>query len=293
MTARVQKWNALQTIFMVFASCFNSVFTYLSLAIERKTFLKRYLKKNKNGTKYFDINNARLPYLSKKYLIPLARYCFYETFFVSCYYHDDYTKRIVEALVPFTNDGPYGYQDGDFDVTVKQNDIVIDAGAWIGDFSAYAASKGALVYAFEPTPEVHDILKSTAALNKTIIPVQKGLGDKKCEMPFYVDDTAGGCNSLYRRIENTFKTTVQISTLDEFVEETGLKRIDFIKADIEGAERLMLKGATTVLKKYAPKLAICTYHCTDDPQVLEKLILDANPDYKVIHIKKKLFACVL
>jgi hypothetical protein len=43
----------------------------------------------------------------------------------------------------------------------------------------------------------------------------------------------------------------------------------------------MLKGAANTLKKFAPKLAICTYHLPDDPQVLESIIKEVNPDYKV------------
>ena len=35
---------------------------------------------------------------------------------------------------------------------IKQEDVVFDVGAWIGDFSALAAAQGAIVYAFEPTP---------------------------------------------------------------------------------------------------------------------------------------------
>jgi FkbM family methyltransferase len=49
---------------------------------------------------------------------------------------------------------------------------------------------------------------------------------------------------------------ILITTLDKFVEDNKLERVDFIKADIEGAERDMLRGATNTLKTFAPKLAI-------------------------------------
>ena len=72
----------------------------------------------------------------------------------------------------------------------------------------------------------------------------------------------------------------------------GLERVDFIKADIEGAERLMLKGAQETLRRFAPKLSICTYHLPDDKEVLEALIKQANPHYVIEHRWQKLYAHV-
>ena len=83
---------------------------------------------------------------------------------------------------------------------------------------------------------------------------------------------------------------VDVTTIDRFISEKGIERVDFIKADIEGAERLMLAGAKETLRRFAPNLAVCTYHFDDDPQVLEALIKDANPNYRVVHKWKKLFA---
>jgi len=80
--------------------------------------------------------------------------------------------------------------------------------------------------------------------------------------------------------------------LDTFSHEKNLSRIDFIKADIEGAERHMIKGAKYVLRESAPKIAICTYHLPDDPEVLRELILDANPNYVITEKYKKMYAHV-
>ena len=85
---------------------------------------------------------------------------------------------------------------------------------------------------------------------------------------------------------------VETITLDDFVKENNLGRVDFIKADIEGFERNMLQGAQDTLKNFAPKLALCTYHLPDDPEVMSNLIMQANPNYKIVFGKMKLYASV-
>jgi FkbM family methyltransferase len=278
-------------------------------------FLKQYIKvfcnkwlKKENGKSYFDFNGAKLPDISNSVLITdtLAQ-IFDDIFLFHCSYNDNYDKNLVEKLDRVMHEGPYGYVDNAFDVTVKKNDVVIDAGAWIGDFSAYAASKGAIVYAFEPVKDTFQWLCKTQSLNRkqeikngqmvyeTIYPVQKGLGSSECEMNIFMEKDRDGGATLLSSTENKYAVSekVFITTIDKFVEENKLKRVDFIKSDIEGAEREMLKGATYVLKTFAPKLAICTYHLPDDPETLERIIKDANPAYKVVHIRKKLFAAVV
>jgi FkbM family methyltransferase len=132
-----------------------------------------------------------------------------------------------------------------------------------------------------------------------ICPVNKGLGEADGEVEFSVSNNINSSgNAIIRgRIESVVFpqkkiAKIKVTALDNFAREQNLKKIDFIKADIEGAERDMLKGAYGVLKEYAPKLALCTYHLPDDPEVLGSLIKDANPNYRVAHISKKLFAAV-
>ena len=71
-----------------------------------------------------------------------------------------------------------------------------------------------------------------------------------------------------------------------------INKIDFIKSDIEGYERHMLRGARNILKEHQPILSICTYHLPDDRDVLKKIILEANPNYIILQRKMKLFGFV-
>jgi FkbM family methyltransferase len=256
--------------------------------------LGKWLKRDGENL-YFDFNGAKLPDISKSHekMYHFAG-IFEDVLMFHCYLDDNYDKETVKRLDPYMDEGPYGYTDGAFDVTVKKDDIVIDAGAWIGDFSAYAAAKGATVYAFEPVDETFRYLCETAGLNNVgeerIKPIQKGLSDNECKVNFHVDMKNTAASSI---IQNDEQGEIALTTLDKFAADNNLRKIDFIKADIEGAERDMLRGATNVLKTFAPKLAICTYHLPDDPEVLEKIIMEANPAYKVVHLRRKLIAAVI
>jgi len=189
------------------------------------------------------------------------------------------------------NSGDGSYERGK--VKIEPGDVVIDAGANIGAFSALASVRGAIVYAFEPIEEIkNEYLDKTAALNPNITVVQKALSDKTGKIEMNLDLGNIGGSSMVRHRKNESKIFAESDTLDNWAEKNNISKVDFLKADIEGAERLMLSGAQNILKKHAPKLAICTYHLSDDREVLTDLILEANPKYKIEYGWKKLYGCV-
>jgi FkbM family methyltransferase len=191
-------------------------------------------------------------------------------------------------------EGPYEIKD----IRAKKEDVVIDAGANLGEFSAFAAMNGAVAYAFEPSSYIYEkLLLPTANINKElpgkIIPVREGLSDKVESALFdKVDKATGGSSLLEEKSISDEKEEIELTTIDAFANENNLPSVDFIKADIEGAERLMLAGARGVLKDFAPKLAICTYHLPDDKEVLEGIVREANPKYVVEHKYKKMYCHV-
>ncbi|MDR1581816.1 MAG: FkbM family methyltransferase [Prevotellaceae bacterium] len=280
------------------ASVSSAVYQFMASSVQGKK-LKTYKDLwlvEKDGEKYFDINGAKIPDVSLDAvtLVPV----FEDVFTIPYFYEDNYEKSVVEYVDQYLMEGPYGYTGDDIDVTVKKGDVVIDVGAWIGDFSAYAANKGATVYAFEPVNETFQWLRKTKMLNNSnrggIFPVQKGLSNKEMHVDITINNKNSAANSIIiTDSSHNSSETITLTTIDRFAEENKLERIDFIKADIEGAERDMLRGASNVLKTFAPKLAICTYHLPDDPEVLERIIVEANPDYKVVHLRHKLFAAVI
>lgn len=191
----------------------------------------------------------------------------------------------------YIDEGPYELNEN---VSVNKGDIVFDLGANMGVFSATVAYKAEKVYAFEPSGIIIEkYLKKLVEHYKNIEVQAYALADKRGKAVFSYNINNIGASHMGSSInDKCIEEDVLLISLDEFVEAKHISRVDFIKADIEGAERDMLKGATRVLKEYAPKLSICTYHLPDDKEILEKLILEANPNYKIEHRYKKLYAYV-
>lgn len=187
-----------------------------------------------------------------------------------------------------------GLQDGTYifgDVRLSPGDVVIDAGANLGFFSAYASHKRCQVHAFEPDQHNRECLQQTAALNNDIFIHAQALMDRTGKTRFLADGSYRSTIAFLDKTEANV-TEVEALTIDAFVNEKAFPRVDFIKADVEGAERLLIKGAFQTLRKMSPKLSICTYHYPDDPQILEQLIMEANSRYTVVQGRKKLYALV-
>jgi hypothetical protein len=89
----------------------------LSARVSARVIIKRWLKKNQNGEKYFDFNGAKLPDITKNYKdISILTNVFNDTFRVPCLYNDDYDKSTIETIEQFGKyypvyyEGPYGYK---------------------------------------------------------------------------------------------------------------------------------------------------------------------------------------
>jgi hypothetical protein len=64
------------------------------------------------------------------------------------------------------------------------------------------------------------------------------------------------------------------------VAELKLERVDFIKMDIEGAERKALEGGRVTLAKHHPRLSVSAYHEPDHPVEIPKAIKSAWDGYQ-------------
>jgi len=173
-------------------------------------------------------------------------------------------------------------------VVVRPGDVVIDLGAHLGTFTRVALNAGAkLVVAFEANTANAECFRRTfqdeIAEGKVVL-VESPVWSERCTVLFSGRGLAGQVSD-----EGDPKQAV---TIDDVVRELELPRVDFIKTDIEGAERHALKGAAYVLSFHAPSLAVSSYHYPDDPTVLRDIVLGYHR-YRVTFDKgsRRMFCC--
>jgi FkbM family methyltransferase len=168
---------------------------------------------------------------------------------------------------------------------VKSGDIVFDCGAHVGVFTDMALRRGASkVVSIEPDPVNLECLRRNfrqEISDGRVIVIPKGVWSREQMITLYESDSNSGSNTMIgaRSDEHAGKVEVPVTTLDKIVEELRLPRVDFIKMDIEGAEREALRGSARTMARDFPKLMLDSYHLPDDMQVLPVIIHQANPRY--------------
>lgn len=78
--------------------------------------------------------------------------------------------------------------------------------------------------------------------------------------------------------DDTSTLKVPVVTLDSVILHSSP---NFIKMDIEGAEKEAIIGASQTIQKYKPNLAICLYHKPEDLWELPLLINSIEPSYNM------------
>jgi FkbM family methyltransferase len=156
---------------------------------------------------------------------------------------------------------------------IAKSRYIVDAGANIGCHAiSYAnMNKDAEVWAFEPQKSVFDVLSHNIkvnALSERVYAFQHGLGHANktlnlCKLDEVFDERRQGFNRGGVRLGEGGET-LEIKTLDSL----DIPGLDFLKIDVEGAEGLVIEGATETIKKYRPIVFFEHNSQTIDPKLV-------------------------
>lgn len=180
-------------------------------------------------------------------------------------YEIDLGEGIDLSLYLFGNFQNHVYQNKWLDI--QPDDVIIDIGGNFGIMSLNYAKEvpNGQVYAFEPTHYALQKFKRNLSLNPELAnhitvlqnfvsahPAEKALA------PTYSSWKVDGSDETGEQIHDVHlgaaKSTegVSTTTIDIFVEQQQLKRVDHIKIDTDGHEYEVLQGAIQTLNNFKP-----------------------------------------
>jgi hypothetical protein len=139
---------------------------------------------------------------------------------------------------------PHKYLSHEFDIA--EGEVLADIGAAEGNFSLALIERVSKVYLFECDTEWIE------ALEKTFEPWKEKV-------------------EIVRKFVSDRNDDEHVKGDDFFAD----KQLDFLKIDVDGGERDLLKGCRELISRRRPlKVALCTYHLHDDEEEFRHLLLD-------------------
>jgi FkbM family methyltransferase len=144
----------------------------------------------------------------------------------------------------------------------KRARCILDIGAFSGWYTLWSSviSPSAKVFALEPHPEVADLLQRNLALNNvhnvTYFPYAAAETDGFAD--FHIGapglPSSSSLESAWKGLDRTI--TVATRSIDSLMASQGYPNVDLVKIDIEGSERLALKGMTQTLLRCYPAIIV-------------------------------------
>ena len=150
---------------------------------------------------------------------------------------------------------------------VAKGDIVIDIGANLGYYTCPLADlvgEGGRVYAVEPVPVIFSVLKRNVGKRRNVELLNYALGEESRTIEMANDSVASaGYFGTGRNFVNdgelskdAVRFTAQMRRGSELF--GSFEKIDFIKCDIEGYERVVLPELRPLIEKFHPTVLVET-----------------------------------
>ena len=198
---------------------------------------------------------------------------------------DDISRHTFESIINFKLSGRLEYltecfcekKEVFFNILrLGKSESYLDAGAYRGDtiaeFLHYTGGSYSDITALEPDRKTYKKLREYAGSMHDIQLFNMGIWSKDCDLNF---NNSLGRGSSVRDDGAQILAVTKIDTLYK------RRHLTYLKADVEGAEEQMLKGAVNTLKRDKPKLNIALYHRSEDIFKIPLMIKDIQPEYNI------------
>ena len=167
-----------------------------------------------------------------------------------------------KSMLAFGTGNDNMFSNGEFLVAqefIRRGDIVFDIGANHGNWLKMILSVKPLnnIYAFEPIKELCQHISIHHHFRENIKIVNGAVSDQVGETDFYIyrnSPQMAEMSNMFGRPEVEQKNNINVLTektrtitIDHLFEIEKLEKVNFVKIDTEGAEELVLNGATKTL----------------------------------------------
>lgn len=166
-------------------------------------------------------------------------------------------------------------------ISLKDDEVFCDCGALEMstslEFGFLTQDKFKKIYAFEPDSRCYEMCRDNLKMfskevRSRVIIYDYGLDEITGKLPFFKADIPG--NSKTTKNGNAF---ISVKKLDDISE---CNDITFLKIHTEGNEFSVIKGASKLIKKNKPTIAVSLYHNLNELIHTPRLLHELVPEYK-------------
>jgi len=205
---------------------------------------------------------------------------------------DKESKNIYENVILYKLTGKIDYLfDAESDkeesyslLGAKDFKSYADLGAYNGDTVQEILAHSPdikTIYALEPDARTFKKLNAFCFEyngSAKLIPINAAAWSSNCTLTF---GNEGNRNSgIFAPTKTAKRVDIAARSLDSVL---GGERVDYIKYDVEGAEREALLGSADTIRHHSPALLVSAYHKSEDIFTLPLLVKELKADYKLYY----------